>query len=70
MGLASPTAEFRGVTRNNLDGAESSSSVPVPESTLTFSLVSDIVSYNIDILAWSPKSKTPLLGLSLDMGKL
>ena len=41
VGLACPAAEFREVTRNSLDGAESSSSVP--ESITTFSLVSDTV---------------------------
>lgn len=56
------------MTRDNLDGAESSSSVP--ESTLIFSLVSDIVSYNIDISALSIKSKILFLSLSLDMGNL
>ncbi len=41
IGLACPATEFRGVTRNSLDGAVSSSSVP--ESIAMFSLVSDTV---------------------------
>ena len=41
--LACPAADFRSLTRNSFDGAASSSSVP--ESTLTFSLISGIVSY-------------------------
>lgn len=53
---ACPAAECRGVTRNSLDEAESSSSVP--ESEHVFSLMSDITLYNIAILAL-PLDRSP-----------
>ena len=51
--LACPAADRRGVTRNCLDGAESSSSVP--ESTHIISLISDIIWYSMRVLPWTPR---------------